>query len=154
MSKLIEFKPVASGETKLKTELLEVRVLTEQEIESLRPEFEAQHAIFPNPASSFAVGAVDSSGKVIAFLFFQLQIHAEPMKIDHPHESVFGRLVEVGEKELVARCGPQVVYAFVPPGKMTRLVQFAGMQLEPWIVASKIVGGDERGNERGKEPVQ
>jgi hypothetical protein len=134
---VLDFKPI--GETEEKTEV-DVRVLTQEEIESLRPEFEAVGAIMPNPASSFAVGAVDASGKVIAFLFFQLQVHAEPMKIEHPHEALFKRLVDVGERTLEERCGPCLVYAFTPAGKVTKLAQAAGMQLEPWVVMSKICG--------------
>jgi len=139
-NKPIEFKPVGEDEPTPATPALDVRLLTTEEVETLRPEFEAQRAVFPNPQTSFAVGAVDADGKVVAFLFFQLQVHAEPMKIDHPHEALFSRLVDVGERTLVERCGSQLVYAFTPPGKITRLAQMAGMQIEPWVVMSKIVG--------------
>lgn len=141
MANLIELKPIGQDE---KQSDIDVRVLTPEEVESLRPLFEQQQAIFPNPSSSFAVGAVDAKGNIVAFLFFQLQVHAEPMKIDHPHEALFSRLIKVGEKTLVERCGPTLVYAFTPAGKVTQLAAAAGMQMEPWVVMSKICYGEEK----------
>lgn len=119
---------------------VDIRVLTPEEVESLRPEFEKASAVMPNPQTSFAVGGIDSSGKVVAFLFFQLQVHSEPIKIEPGFENLYNRLVETGEQELVKRCGPTLVYAFTPPGKVTRLAQMAGMQVEPWVVLSKVCG--------------
>lgn len=136
MAELFVVKPV--GEDKPKEEL-EVRVLTEDEVSSLQHIFMEQKAIFPNPQTSFFVGAVEPGGRVVAFLCFQLQLHAEPMHIEHGYERVFSRLIEVGEKILLERVGPCLVYTFTPAGKITKLAQAAGMQIEPWVVMSKIV---------------
>lgn len=136
MAELFVVKPI--GEDKPKEEL-EVRVLTEDEVNSLQHIFMEQKAIFPNPQTSFFVGAVEPGGRVVAFLCFQLQLHAEPMHIEHGYERVFSRLVEVGEKILLERVGPCLVYTFTPAGKITKLAQAAGMQMEPWVVMSKIV---------------
>lgn len=136
MAEVLSFNPVG---TKPAETDVDVRVLTPEEVESLRPIFEQEHAIFPNPATSFAVGAVEPGGRVIAFLFFQLQIHAEPMHIEHPHEALFTRLIKIGEKTLLERVGPCLVYTFTPAGKVTALAQAAGMKIEPWNVMSKIV---------------
>lgn len=133
---LIELKPVGGDSRK---EDLDVRVLTPEEVETLKPIFTEQKAVFPNPDYSFFVGAVEPGGRVVAFLCFQIQLHAEPMHIEHPYESVFQRLVDVGEKTLLERVGPCLVYTFTPAGKITQLARAAGMQLEPWNVMSKIV---------------
>lgn len=138
---MLEFKPVGQDTDNKE---LDVRLLTEDEVESLRPAFADADAIFPNPAVSFFVGAVEPGGRVVAFLCFQLQVHAEPMKIDHPHEAVFKRLIDVGEKALLDRIGPCLVYAFTPAGKVTQLAAAAGMKLEPWNVMSKIVYTPEK----------
>lgn len=134
MGNVLEFKPVGQDE---KDADLDVRVLTPEEVESLRPEFEARGAIFPNPSSSYAVGAVDPDGKVTDWLFVQLQVHAEPMRLEHP--VLFKRVVATAERTLLERCGPCLVYTFTPAGKITQLAQAAGMQIEPWVVMSKIV---------------
>lgn len=142
MGEVIAFKPVGEDDD-VKGEL-EVRVLTKDEVDTLRPVFAEQRAVFPNTDYSFFVGAVEPGGRVVAFLCFQLQLHAEPMHIEHPYESVFSRLVEVGEKTLLERVGPCVVYTFTPAGKITRLAQAVGMQMEPWVVMSKIVTTPEK----------
>lgn len=141
MANLVEFKPVGENEPK---DEIDVRVLTADEVESLRPIFAEQKAVFPNPQYSFFVGAVEPGGRVVAFLCFQLQLHAEPMHIEHPHEAVFQRLVDIGEKLLLERVGPCLVYTFTPAGKITKLAAAAGMQLEPWNVMSKIVTTPEK----------
>ena len=143
MDEVLEFKSVREMSS-ISDKNFDIRVLTPEEVESLRPEFDATNAIMPDPRNSFAVGAVDQNGKVVAFLFFQLQVHAEPMKIDHPYERLFAPLVSAAEQELVRRCGPCLVYAFTPAGKVTKLAQAAGMQMEPWVVMSKICGLPER----------
>lgn len=139
MGDVLEFLPVQSTSS-ISDKKLDVRVLTPGEVATLQPDFEMAGAIIPDPAASFAVGAMDGQGKVVAFLFFQLQIHAEPLKIEHGNEAIFSRLIDVGEKELVSRCGPRLVYAFTPAGKVTKLAQLAGMQIEPWVVMSKVCG--------------
>lgn len=136
MAEVLEFKPVGQD---AENKELDVRLLTDDEVESLRPAFVEADAIFPNPAVSFFVGAVEPGGRVVAFLCFQLQVHAEPMKIDHPYEAVFKRLIDVGEKALLDRIGPCLVYAFTPAGKVTQLAAVSGMKLEPWNVMSKVV---------------
>lgn len=136
MADVFVLKPVGERD---KNDDLDVRVLSADEVESLRDKFNEQRAVFPNPQTSFFVGAVEPGGRVVAFLCFQLQLHAEPMHIEHPYESVFNRLVDVGEKILLDRVGPCLVYTFTPAGKITKLAQAAGMQIEPWVVMSKIV---------------
>ena len=135
MADVYVLKPIGEAEK----EEIDVRVLTPDEVESLRPKFVEAKAVFPNPQTSFAVGAVEPGGRVVAFLFIQLQLHAEPMHIEHPHEALFSRLIDTAESELLARVGPCIVYTFTPAGKITRLAEIAGMKLEPWNVMSKIV---------------
>lgn len=115
-----------------------VRLLTPEEIASLKPMFEEREAAMPNPDFSCAVGIVDSEGKVRGFLFAQMQIHAEPMWIEKGSERYFLPIVAEMEKVLAAHGGCDV-FLFSPAGKTAMLAEKAGMRLEPWMVWSKHV---------------
>jgi hypothetical protein len=144
MSKVVELRPIDDTDQVPHKEDLDVRVLTPDEVESLRSIFVEQRAVFPNTDYSFIVGAVEPGGRVVAFLCFQLQLHAEPMHIEPKYQHVFKRLIDVGEKTLLERVGPCLVYTFTPAGKITQLAQAAGMQMEPWVVMSKLVSTPEK----------
>lgn len=117
----------------------EVRVLTEAEVESLRPIFEANGATIPHPQNCFIVGAIEN-GEVVAFLTVQVCVHAEPMWIAKGHEGLFSRIVSETEKTIVDRGGIVDVYLFAPAGRVAQLAQLSGMRVEPWVVLSKRVG--------------
>lgn len=113
-----------------------VRLLTPEEVASLKPMFDERGASMPNPDFSCAVGVVDSEGKVRGFLFAQMQIHAEPMWIEKGNERYFLPIVAQMEKVLAAHGGCDV-FLFSPAGKTAMLAEKAGMRLEPWMVWSK-----------------
>ncbi len=115
-----------------------IRILAPEEIATLKPVFEAAHAPLPDPALSQFIGAV-KNGKVVGFIVLQVKLHAEPVWVEEGHSEVFMPLVAKAEKVILERTGPQWVYLFAPAGKVTRLAQTMGMQLEPWCVLSKLV---------------
>lgn len=144
MSNVVELRPIDDSDTVPHKTDLDIRLLTPEEVETLRPIFAEQKAIFPNTQYAFFVGAVEPGGRVVAFLCFQLQLHAEPMHIEPGYQRAFKRMIEVGEQTLLERVGPCLVYTFTPAGKITQLAQAAGMQMEPWVVMSKIVATPEK----------
>lgn len=117
---------------------VEVRELTPEEIETIIPIFTANEASLPNPAVSTIVGVV-RDGRVVGFGVLQQTLHAEPVYLEDGESDQFLSLVHEMEKTVLRRCGPQWVYLFCPAGKITRLAQTMGMQLEPWCVLSKLV---------------
>lgn len=122
----------------------EIRILTADEISTLRPIFEEQGAELPDPTTSFIMGAIEPDGHVAAFLVTQLRVHSEPMWIEPGHEGVFRRLVRMTEKTISERLPfPVDVFLFAPPGKITELAQLAGLRVEPWNVMSKRVVPEE-----------
>lgn len=117
-----------------------VRVLTEAEIEILKPIFAEQNADLPDPRFSFFVGSVTPQGEVTSFLVIQIKTHAQPMWIKPGHEGIFRSLVHAAEKVIQERTGGNVwVYLFAPEGKISRMAERAKMFLEPWKVYSKMV---------------
>lgn len=123
-----------------------LRILSEAEVASLTPIFSAEGAMMPNPANSFFVGVVED-GVVKAFLCVQTTIHAEPMWVERGYEREYMPMVKLAEAEILRRVGPNVVYAFTPPGKLTRIAQMAGMKPEPWVVLSKFVAEEPEADE-------
>jgi hypothetical protein len=132
----LEMLPVAEESTQSKG--VEFRVLTPEEISSIAHVFADQGASLPDPTVSQFVGAVED-GKVVGFLVLQLRLHAEPMWIESKHSQVFTKLVAEAEKIILRQAGPQWVYLFAPAGRTAQLAQSMGMQLEPWVVLSKLV---------------
>lgn len=121
-----------------------VRLLTEEEIQTLAPVFEQQGAVLPDPSTSFFVGSVDDSGSVCSFLVVQLRVHAEPMWIKPGHEGTFRSLVHTAESIIAERTGGGCdVFLFTPAGKIARLAEVAGMRQEPWTVYSKHISPTE-----------
>lgn len=128
----------------------EVRLLTAAEIESLYPIFEAQGAAPPLPEESAYIGAV-RNGYVVAFLVVQRVLHAEPLWIEQGNEVVFSRLVGVAESLIAKHYGNRTVYVFAPAGKVSRMAQLVGMQVEPWVVLSKWVPAEQAEQEQMEE---
>lgn len=117
---------------------IEYRELTPDEVASLIPIFQGQDAVFPRPEYSRFVGAVEG-GKVIGFIVLQIQLHAEPMWIEEGRASIFKGLITEAEKTILRTSGPQLVYVFAPAGRVSQMATSMGMQLEPWVVLSKLV---------------
>ena len=115
-----------------------IRLLTPEEIKSVEHIFTAQGASLPNPSVSVFIGAV-KDGKVLGFLVLQLKLHAEPMYIEDGHSDLFLPLVSAAESHILKTTGPQWVYLFAPAGKVAQLATKIGMQVEPWVVLSKLV---------------
>jgi len=116
-----------------------VRELTPEEIESyVRPKYEATGNPLPHPSEYSFIGVI-RGGQVVAALGVGVKIHAEPLMIDPGYGSVLPALVSAVEKHILSRCGPQYVYLFAPAGRTAQLAQAMGMQLEPWVVMSKLV---------------
>ncbi len=128
--------PPPSAEADLE---IQFRTLTDEEIaKAVAPEFAKTGNPLPDPAISTFVGAV-LAGEVIAFLCLQLKLHAQPLWIADGYSSVLARLVTAAEQTILARTGPQWVYLFAPAGRLSQLAQMMGMQMEPWVVLSKLV---------------
>jgi hypothetical protein len=128
----IEFLPPTDPESE------QFRVLTPEEVESLRPIFEANSAELPDMSVSTFVGCV-KDGEIIGFIVLQIKLHAEPMWIKDGQSQIFSRLVNTAENVIITQCGPQWVYLFCPAGRVSQLASAAGMQAEPWVVFSKLV---------------
>lgn len=115
-----------------------VRVLTQEEIQTVAHIFTQAGASLPDPAMSVFIGSV-VGGEVVAFLVLQVRLHAEPMWIKDGHSTVFSSLVTAAERHILKTTGPQWVYLFAPAGRVQQLAHVAGMQMEPWVVMSKLV---------------
>lgn len=115
-----------------------VRILTQEEVQSLAPIFAEHGDVLPDPSTSFFVGSV-ADGKVVGFIAVQLKIHAEPMWLDSGAEHLFRPLVREVERVIVERCGSAEVYLFAPEGKITRLAEIAGMEKMPFNAMVKNV---------------
>ena len=119
-----------------------MRLLTPEEIESLRPIFEAEGGIIPDPAHSFFLGPPAADGHVPSFMVVQLRVHAEPMWIEKGNERLFLPLIHATEQMIAEKVpGGCDVFLFAPAGKVSMLASKAGMRLEPWTVWSKHIEG-------------
>jgi len=128
------------------------RLLTPEEVATLAPIFAERGATLPAPEHSFFVGTVDDQGAVTSFLVVQLRVHAEPLWIKPGNERVFRGLVTTAEEILAERVqGAVEVYLFAPAGKVARMAEVAGMQMEPWVVYSKRVEGAQKPVEASTE---
>lgn len=116
----------------------DIRELTAKEIESISHMFKEAGADMPSPNLSTFIGAV-SGDRVIGFLVLQLRLHAEPLWILPGYSNLFMPLVGKAEEILLNKVGTCRVYTFVPAGKTAQLAQAMGMQMEPWVVMSKLV---------------
>ncbi len=120
----------------------EIRELTPEEIQSVAHIFAENGTVVPEPATF--VGAVQD-GKVLGFLVLQPKLHAEPLWIEPGQSHLFTGIVKEAEKVILRKCGPQWCYLFTPtvqPVQLGRISQMAtamGMQLEPYVVMSKLV---------------
>ena len=147
---LLEFLPLPESPTGN----VEYRVLTSEEVASISGIFSDSNAPMPNPASSFFVGAVDATGAVIGFIVIQSCIHAQPMWVHPSHKTIFSALTAHAEKEIADRIPGElvVVYTFTPAGPISRLAQLSGMQIEPWVVHSKLVAGVQVDTQPNPQP--
>jgi len=115
------------------------RPLTPDEIESsVKPDYDVTGNPLPDPSISTFIGALQDF-QVIAYLCLQVKLHAQPLVIRDGHQSVLKSLVAAAERYILATVGPQWVYLFTPAGKLAQLASTMGMQLEPWVVMSKLV---------------
>lgn len=114
-----------------------IRELTREEIESLRPDFEARGGELPKPEESTAIGIIDN-GKIVGYQFLQLRLHAQPTKIEEGYSHLFSALCRKSEEIILAKAGSQWVYVFAPE-ELVPLAESRGMFKEPWIVMSKLV---------------
>ena len=115
-----------------------IRVLSSEEIKSVEHIFLSSGNALPDPAVSQFIGAV-KDGKVVAFLVLQLKLHAEPMWISEGNSQLFLPLVRAAEKIILNKVGPQWVYLFAPAGRVAQLATSIGMQVEPYVIMSKLV---------------
>lgn len=117
----------------------EARELTVEEIRQyVEPHYLASGNNLPDPRCSTFVGIL-RDGVVLASLGIQAKLHAQPLIISEGHGGLLPRLVRLAEETILAKSGPQWVYLFAPAGKLSQLAQSMGMQLEPWVVLSKLI---------------
>lgn len=119
-------------------QLDEIRVMTPEEVAAEESVFAAQGASLPDTRYATFIG-VFRGGKRVAFLVLQIKLHAEPLLIEEGHSAVLGPLVSFAERYILEKCGPQWVYLFAPAGRTAQLAQAMGMQLEPYVILSKLV---------------
>ena len=119
------------------------RELTPEEIQQyVKPGYDATNNPLPDPAISTFVG-VFRGGKVVASIGLQLKLHAQPLQIEDGHASVLPMLVKAAERIILQRTGPQWIYLFTPAGRLAQIASSMGLQLEPWVVMSKLVNYPE-----------
>jgi len=116
----------------------EIRELTPEEIQTLEHHFTERGVSLPDPTTSTFVGAV-RDGRVVAFQCLQLRLHVDPMVISSGHSHLFRALCRATEELILRKCGPQVVYIFVEPGRVRELAEAMGMTEEPWRVMSRVI---------------
>jgi hypothetical protein len=115
------------------------RELTAEEIQRyVKPGYDATNNPLPDPSISTFVG-VFRGGKVVASIGLQLKLHAQPLQIEEGHAGVLPVLVAAAERIILQRTGPQWVYLFAPAGRLSQMASALGLQLEPWVVMSKLV---------------
>lgn len=115
------------------------RELTPEEIQQyVKPGYDATNNPLPDPSISTFVG-VFRGGRVVASIGLQLKLHAQPLQIEDGHAAVLPTLVAAAERIILQRTGPQWVYLFAPAGRLAQVAQHMGLQLEPWVVMSKLV---------------
>lgn len=115
------------------------RELTPEEIQQyVKPGYDATNNPLPDPSISTFVGVI-RGGKVVASIGLQLKLHAQPLQIDEGQASVLPALVAAAERIILQRTGPQWIYLFTPAGRLAQIAQHMGLQLEPWVVMSKLV---------------
>ncbi len=117
----------------------EIRELTLDEIQTLAPDFEPYG--LPDPRTSMAVGIV-RDGKVLGYQFTKLMVHVQPTKLDDSLAHLFSALCRKTEEVILQKSGPTWVYVFAKPGRMAALCESRGMEVEPWVVMSKLVKPD------------
>jgi len=114
----------------------EIRELTLDEIQTLAPDFEPYG--LPDPRTSMAVGIV-RDGRVLGYQFTKLMVHVQPTKLDDSLAHLFSALCRKTEEVILQKSGPTWVYVFAKPGRMAALCESRGMEVEPWVVMSKLV---------------
>lgn len=115
------------------------RELTQEEIQQyVKPGYDATNNPLPDPAVSTFVG-VFRGGRMVASIGLQLKLHAQPLQIEDGHANVLPALVRAAEDIILKRAGCQWIYLFSPPGRLAQIASAMGMQLEPWVVMSKLV---------------
>ena len=118
----------------------EMRVLSQQETQHLAPIFERAGVMLPDPSTSFIVGILENGVPTNSFLTIQAVLHGEPMNIEPRHRMYIKSMVHYAENEVVARCGIQNVFIFVPENETKKLAEALGWKEESWRVLSKAVG--------------
>lgn len=114
----------------------EIRVLTDVELKSLAPRFEAHGGTVPPDCGGVGIFV---NGLLVGFQLVQLRLHVQPTEIDTGYSHLFPALCRATEAAILARFGPQWVYVFTTPGRMAALAESRGMVVEPWVVLSKLV---------------
>lgn len=117
----------------------EIRELTIDEIQTLAPDFEPYG--LPDPRTSIAIGIV-RNGKILGYQFVKLMVHVQPTKLDDSLAHLFSALCRKTEEIILQKSGPTWVYVFCRPGRMAALAESRGMEVEPWVVMSKLVKPD------------
>jgi len=119
---------------------MEFRSLRPEEIEPIcGPDYAASGNPLPDPRYSTFLGAFNTDGSCVAYLCLQIKLHAQPLVIRDGWARVLPGLVAAAEAHILSTAGPQWVYLFAPAGKLSALAQSLGMQMEPWVVLSKLV---------------
>ncbi len=116
----------------------EIRELTPEEVQTVAKIFADHGAVVPDLKASVFVGAVQD-GVVLGFIVLQPKLHAEPVWITPGQSQLFVPLVREAERVILQKFGPQYVYLFAPAGRVAQMAATMGMQLEPFVILSKLV---------------
>ncbi len=115
-----------------------IRPLTPDEIAlHVLPDYAASGNPLPDPAISTFIGLFE--GNRVSYLCLQVKLHAQPLVLRPGHEQFLRTLVHAAESHILSTVGPTWVYLFTPAGKLAQMAQTMGMQLEPWVVMSKLI---------------
>ncbi len=122
---LVTEHPVPSG--------IQYRLLTPDEILTLKPIFDSQGATLP---AGHYIGAIEGH-RIIGFIVLQLKLHAEPMWLERPE--IFKSLVSATEQYILQQNGPTWVFLFAPEGRVADLAEASGMTKETQPIFYKLV---------------
>jgi hypothetical protein len=123
---------------------LAYRLLPREEWHKLESLFEAKgldKAVIPHPDVAQCAVAEEDGWRIVAFLFLQMVLHAEPIWIDPKGRGKvkFTRLVSTVEA-LFSPEGQHCYYAFVNTPAVAQMAQHVGMQPIPFQVFRREVG--------------
>jgi hypothetical protein len=103
-----------------------------------------------NPYQSSCAVAEDEEGRILGFMFVQLQFHLEPLFI---HPSGRGRVNFITLRNTITQemANDCPYYVFTPNPRVGKMAKVAGLERQPYRVWKGIVGQESNGVKNGGE---